>query len=92
MIGTTLSYNGMVSLELFLIADQAPDRGEQKSYVDFLKERATAHGKARLLEITGRAIESAYHFASATPDELEWLRRTLTTMRSATSTPRTESR
>ena len=59
MTGTTLSYDGMGSLVLLVVADQAPERGEWKSYVDFLRARVVAHGKVRLIVVAGSGAPDA---------------------------------
>ncbi len=143
MIGTTLCFDGLGSLILYVNGDQAPDRGEWKAYVEFIAERTKLHSKARLLVVAGSgapdavqrkqiadavttkqvrsavvsdsmvargivtafrwygleldsfkvdAIGDAFRYLSATPDEIEWLQRTLTAMRTALALPRASVR
>ena len=142
MIGSTLSYDALGSLVLFVNGERAPDREEWKTYVAFLKERAAEHATVRLVVVSGSAgpdsvqrqqladsvsakqlrtavvsdsvvargvvtafrwygldvsafkssaIDEAYAYVGATPDEVAWLRLGLAAARADVG-PRAASR
>jgi hypothetical protein len=74
MIGTTLSYDGMGSLVLFVITDLTPGRDEWRQYVDFLKERVSQHGSARLVVVAGSgapdSLQRQYLSEAVSPKQL----------------------
>lgn len=143
MIGTTLGYDGIGSIVLFVIGDQPPERDEWKAYVDFVKERAKLHDKIRLVVLAGSgapdavqrkqlndavtmkqlrtavvsdsivargvvtafrwygleldafkgsAMGDAFQYVAATPEEVDWLQRTVRAIRADLSRPHASAR
>ena len=69
MIGTTLGYDGLGSLILFVNGDRVPERDEWKVYVDFIKERVKVEGKVRLIVVAGSGAPNAVQRGHKYPEQ-----------------------